>query len=757
MQPLAHDYMAVSPPPIPSNPRGSRRRSADIQSSLARNVAVLFGVDVPQNPTGLTWVSDYNKVTIGEIGRGAPSPAREDVYPAIKGPGTYIVGRAVATGQDKNGPIATQARLRVGPALHRTSPAESRPLPVVRLPEYKSLDEISRATIQRYGPETKAALVLSGAQTVFSSLEPVMEDVLDVLGTSADGFPLADSIRVVAWATLVAEAYRCQPALFVAAVQARGIQRAALSGWMPDTSHLRSSHSTRTEFPDSPSDVASDPIELALRRSGVEDYVSLDQPDSLGILDRIMAEHVRPDILGDQAETGVGERSNALLQADLVNRWCTYLTQSADRGCAWVCEDTEWRQRWVEAYRSTLQPLATFAAEAVALMPTVIPYGADMGDPERQRFTRDDPRHLQRMLPRVPALPEIVRLPSRSQRAVVDTAMALLRVLRHLFPYKDFLDQTLHHMVDLSALADRLFGSQDPQATEYRCLVACRKMHEAMDSGDSQAQQRWTTTAIECLEHSKNSTMGAGSWVDLWNSVASSLNASRNSWRKQGEAALANSVQERMVGYWESALGSLGLPARIEAGADLAQIRARATAVASVVHNYTGFLLTHPDPAYQRRGIDYALHVVLPVREVVAQHRRDDNALRQTLQITIRGIDRLITEPGEDDDHLLGQLPDLLRRLRSTARSRALLDERVKPDRKLDVRLMASLALGSLCLLERAPETSPYELQDIADFIEVGDSAQEVSVGPNPGPWIGKLELDRAHARFQMLPSDFAT
>src|SRR5690242_11953227 len=65
--------------PLPAVvPDGELARSDVVPARLARKVAPLFGVCWEGNPYGMTWVSDFAQITLTEIGRGAPSPTREE-------------------------------------------------------------------------------------------------------------------------------------------------------------------------------------------------------------------------------------------------------------------------------------------------------------------------------------------------------------------------------------------------------------------------------------------------------------------------------------------------------------------------------------------------------------------------------------------------------------------------------------------------------------------------------------------------------
>ena len=86
---------------------------------------------------------------------------------------------------------------------------------------------ITHATLNRYGPDTKAAVVLTGANRL---LRDVTAAIASVCRSMADQ-GTAPEIRLAVWAGLVLEAFRGQPALVAAAVQAREIQRALTTPW----------------------------------------------------------------------------------------------------------------------------------------------------------------------------------------------------------------------------------------------------------------------------------------------------------------------------------------------------------------------------------------------------------------------------------------------------------------------------------------------------------------------------------------------
>jgi len=75
--------MTLLPAQVPDIPEA---RAGIVPARIARKVAPLFGVSWDGNPYGLTWVSDYVKVSLTEIARGAPVPSRADLAAVSPGP-----------------------------------------------------------------------------------------------------------------------------------------------------------------------------------------------------------------------------------------------------------------------------------------------------------------------------------------------------------------------------------------------------------------------------------------------------------------------------------------------------------------------------------------------------------------------------------------------------------------------------------------------------------------------------------------------
>lgn len=177
-------------------PLVTEKRSEHVPARLARKVAPLFGIPWELNPFGpITWLSDFNKITLSEIARGAPSPSRAELD-ALR----------------KRGAVPDD-----GWAFHGRAVVAKASLP----------NEIVNATLNRYGPDTKSAVLLTATNTLLEPITTAIRTALPLL-RGADG-AVHPIDAMTGWATVVIEAFRSQPALLIAAFQARGIQRIRLS------------------------------------------------------------------------------------------------------------------------------------------------------------------------------------------------------------------------------------------------------------------------------------------------------------------------------------------------------------------------------------------------------------------------------------------------------------------------------------------------------------------------------------------------
>ena len=158
---------------IPAIPE---RRSDQTAARLARKVGPLFGVSWSEAPGGHgSWVCDYARVTLSEIMRGAPTPARRP----------------------------------------SDLPAHDR-----GVPDGLIANPIANVTAARFGPDTKAAFVLTGANTLLS---PIADALVEAFAEC----PMEDPrVLLAVYAYMVMEVFRSEPGLILAAAQAVAAQRA---------------------------------------------------------------------------------------------------------------------------------------------------------------------------------------------------------------------------------------------------------------------------------------------------------------------------------------------------------------------------------------------------------------------------------------------------------------------------------------------------------------------------------------------------
>jgi hypothetical protein len=383
-------------------------RSDVVAARIARKVGPLFGVVWEQNPFGCTWVCDFGRITLAEIARGAPYPARDvqaelDARVALDGAGSgnsephawLSAGRAVWTS-------------RRGP-----TPAS-----------------IAHATLNRYGPDTKAAVVLAGANRLLQDVTAAVAEVSRYLASGDTGA----EIRLAVWAGLVLEAFRGQPALIAAAVQARAIQRALTTPWGQHLWLPGLADSARCEFGAAAVDGSpADP-------PGQEASPQL--PTSFDLVDATLPLLGLPLPATDGPLLSAGEMLD-----DIATRWCHRLLQIGfpGRGITWVDEATP-GHRSVQTYVRVGSAIAPFVSEVFSALPIT-------DSPGKRVYAAE----VSRLLTGI----DVGRLSRLSRRAHLITAHVLANYLR-------FYDDLLVAQPEVRAATRALCG--DAATTAARCL-----------------------------------------------------------------------------------------------------------------------------------------------------------------------------------------------------------------------------------------------------------------------------------------------
>ncbi|MET7426944.1 hypothetical protein [Dactylosporangium sp. NPDC005555] len=394
--------MHVFPAEIPA---AEARRVDVVEVKVARKVAPLFGLGAELDPFRRSWVCDYTALSLAEIGRGAPFPeravrARWDANPP---------GEAMA---DAGGWAWSGRAVWSPPGTPGTLPGG-----------------LSNATLNRYGPDTKAAVVLSAANRLLrGATAAVAEGARFLAETGADA-----EVRLAVWAGLVLEVYRAQPALVIAAVQARQVQRSLSARWgaQVDPGGL----------------LAGAPCEIHAGTGPADQDRDADgdrwRPTDFNLVD------VTLPMLGLASD---GPHGLSLVTAealdDIASAWCHRLlgVGRPGRGVLWLAEDPH-GSRQVHAMLRVGAVVAPFVAATLG--------GIVAGD-----------RAAPPVLPVLPTAEALAAAPLLHRRAQLLVAHVTANYVRYrdewLLAWPALRTQTRRLVTDATGLADRVLAANDP-------------------------------------------------------------------------------------------------------------------------------------------------------------------------------------------------------------------------------------------------------------------------------------------------------
>jgi hypothetical protein len=310
---LALRYEAVHTLPAVV-PEGEFPRSEVVPVRLARKVGPLFGVRWEHEPFGRTWVCDFATVTLAEIARGAPMPSKEEQ------------ARLDAEERPRSGGGATDAWGLVGRAVWTPG-------------KLVAPTTLANATLNRFGPDTKAAVVLTAANRLLEDATSAVTTVCEHLarhGTSR-------SVALAVWAGLTLEVFRGQPALVVAAIQGRAVQRSLTTRWGSQVA-LSGLGSTSAR------------CEIGAR--GVADGIDPWQPVRFSLVDDTLRALLSGSVAEDDA-VGSDKRD------DIAGAWCRRLLQMGrpGSGLVWLSETDG--HRAAHSYQRVNAMVAPFVAEVL--------------------------------------------------------------------------------------------------------------------------------------------------------------------------------------------------------------------------------------------------------------------------------------------------------------------------------------------------------------------------------------------------------
>ena len=605
----------------PSAPRGRLNNARRTSVRLARNVAVLFGIDVPDTAAGSRpRVSDYNALTSADVGRGAPADA--------------------------------------------TRPDEI---------------AIASATLSKYGPETKAALVLTGSNELFASVEETMRDVLHLVGQAEDARALADSMRITAWAALLLDVYEAQPALLVAALQARAIQRGALIDWAP--------------WVDEDAAPGSDSVEFGTIRNRAGNAADRSrEAKTLDILDGLIREEVKPLAL-----KGDYEVSNTLLAEDLVDRFAGQLLRgSMESGLARLTVDEQGKKR-IDVALPRLSLLVGFTEASMQTYHLVEPYqesGPSSGRrDDREPYDPENRDHWRRLLPRIPTRAELARLDTDVAYAAIRTLTVMLRVLRVTRKGPREMRTTCRaRLGELATLTEEYFGSDSYPALETRAAhlaaVASDLRYRTFQDFDTPYES--TLEAGEALyavythvSDRYRGLMNPGAWLEFIDMASARIDEWAREIGDSGNPDRCREIQRQLCDDWEDAFNRLGINPMTRQPHVLKE---RCRGLATHLHDWLALAIRMTDdPKLYGRALLMAREVVVPLRRELAQRHGNDRAYRRTLEDVALGIcDGITSLPPGEAAHALEHLAYVGGELRQTWRVEQLLGQ-IKPPPGLEL------------------------------------------------------------------------
>jgi hypothetical protein len=567
-------------------PQLVEKRSELVPARLARKVAPLFGVPSEHNPfRPLTWVCDFTAITVSEIARGAPLPTR--------------AAAAQLRGQKHEGEWFVHDRAVL--------PGDRGALP----------NEIVAATVNRFGPDTKAAVVLTATNVLLAPATNAIRTGLGMLRT-ADGSELPPVQWIAAWSATAVEVYRSQPALVSAALAARVIQRASLAApQFPLAPRISAQPRARCEIGAVAADRSSDPVT---------------HPRDLEFLDGIAAAHLNATGIlrevGTEEPTGLGAGVGDRMVEQLIR---LLQEMGAPDGVAhiWVTERVAGQELvWAMVPSSGLvRELVETWAYGRGSLPGRDEFGDALADAMAVPF-------------RLPLPAELATLPLLTQRAFVLAAMGIIRQMGLLAPSTWLAGAEFTDLVrSLSDLLDHAFDPDDPVVTDTRLRLAVQRASAERHAGRTTPESAAAVMAAAdaCLDAGAANRIDPGLLADLLVVACIELNALRSTGlRHMGVGAALRR-------YWAAFATTVEV--------DLFAPGADRSGLSFQLHNYAAFLGANKDSVEDLRT---AVHVfttsVIPARTRLYNRVRDIRPLARSRYLAAdaaSSLASLLTDRGE--------------------------------------------------------------------------------------------------------------
>ncbi len=173
-----------------------------LEKRIAENIGPLLGVPNPDGPFGeMSWLSTYEGLHLEDIRRGAPKPPSD------------MVGQMMTDGLlDNAGNILSPNRIPQGFIVHERYVYGKVPNPIVA------------ASLNRFGPDTKAASLLAGTNMLLRGQTALLTEACQT-----DTFKeLPPAIRVRTYGAMMLGVCRPQPLLITTGIGAQNVQKASL-------------------------------------------------------------------------------------------------------------------------------------------------------------------------------------------------------------------------------------------------------------------------------------------------------------------------------------------------------------------------------------------------------------------------------------------------------------------------------------------------------------------------------------------------
>jgi hypothetical protein len=570
-------------PAIPEN------RAEVAAARLARKIAPLFGVPWPGGPFGnRTWVSDYSKITLSEIARGAPLPTRAEA------------ARLGAPGQD-----GWRLVERIGVAgKHATLP-----------------NEIANATLNRFGPDTRAAVVLTAVNRLLDPVRDAAQTALALL-VDGSGTALPPRLRLAAWAGLVVETFRSQPALVAAGIHARAIQNELVESWqLPLAAGLDGLRLTRCE-------VGSE----AVRSSTTARPFTLDIADGTLAALQVDEAAVDPD---DDGPAALTRRLRAAETVDMLLRRLLAAGTPADSSHLWLSE-REPGQLAVEALLPSTGLVDRFVHHYLQSS------GSDRAD-------GDHPW----VMPAVPSADRVAALPQLARRALL---LALVTVLQHIQNSPAGREESRHDIVpvlaEIAELAHRSLEPDDPVAALTACRVAdmtVQTLRADVRHDLRQPLDDLLTGLSRCEDLLRRGLLDRGAAAQAISSACVEILAVRRISAQRPEAGLIgpDELDERLRRSWLVFHDALEVPVFSSA----AGVPRLPGLVGYHLQNYAAYLAASETESDLRDAVDLFAGVVIPARQEYFTRSRHFLPLRNSLQVASRATTRLGEAARARGDH----------------------------------------------------------------------------------------------------------